>query len=405
MITLQTVKEEIAHSLLEQLDSIIESGNDELLEEWLSSLTEEQIDILNEQGYRTNRTPGGSLRNVTDFLTGKDYENQSMARTAAGAVADFTPLGVPRAIGRYSRGEQGLGSTAIDVGTAFLGPIAKGAQKLYKAYKGVDTARDVAKAANLEKNLVARSQAIEKGRGTVKKPGQNVPHSGAAAPQTAAQSQQAARGGAVTGGAITQTRPNSIAPRLPAPSNKPAATVPALRPALPSSLRPATSGAPVPSAPSGPPASFTKPSKLGTSVTAAGIGAEVARRSIAPSTPAPSTPAPMPNIPLNRPTQQPAPAAQAQTVPSASAAQPKAVTQTVKPMAKPQPKANMPARKSVQRPAAKPSPSRPTFSTGTSSLGSHMSRSMGGLGEETNFQLKESFETFIRHKYNKRDLI
>lgn len=71
-------------------------------------------------------------------------------------------------------------------------------------------------------------------------------------------------------------------------------------------------------------------------------------------------------------------------------------TKPVKPV-RPVTSAPKPAKAPV-KPAQRTSKS--TFrNTNTNSIGSHMSRSMGGLGEETH--IKESFESFLRSKFLK----
>lgn len=95
---------------------------------------------------------------------------------------------------------------------------------------------------------------------------------------------------------------------------------------------------------------------------------------------------------------QKSPVAPQQKRPLPAVAKPIQTTQNRPNVAKPPVRPAQKAAKPPMRPAQKSAKS--TFrNTNTSNMGSHMSRSMGGLGEETN--LKESFESFLRNKFLK----
>ena len=203
----------------------------------------------------------------------------------------------------------------------------------------------------------------------------------------------------------TQSKPKpSTAPMAPTP--KPAASPVSSAPPLKSSPPPVARPAPVmgsynnvpgtPGAGGVAQGAYVKASN-GNGYESKGQNAPGSPGGPAPSRPAAVAPKPAPAAAVAPRPAQAAPPAVKRVAAGAPSRPNKPVQNVAKPPVKPVRAAPKPARapaKPVQRTA------KPSFrSTGASNIGSHMSKSMGGLGEETH--IKESFESFLRNKFLK----
>lgn len=343
MVTLQSVKEEIAHNLLEQLDSVIESRDDELIEKWFSSLTEEQIMILEEE------EPWFDWKGMIPGMnTYRQYKQGNLGANWDTAKA--------------------VGFDALNV--ASLIPAVKGARL---AAQGLNT---------VARNTAAKLSAKRAAAATVTPVTKSAPLFTPAATT-------ASKASVVTPAerlAASKVPPSTLQSRAATTQKPPVAVKTPPTATLSQPIKPNVPAVTNPVSRSGPPASFNNKlaPALAATTTAAALSADTPKRNSIAPTLEPTKPAtPAPNIPLNK-----------STVSSTNTqVQQKPVSQT----ARPQQKQNIPARKPVSAPNTQKSQPRVSTLKPKTADPSRYGPAWGGAMGTMN----ESFEQFVRNKFLK----